>query len=217
MSSKSESQTTLAERIRAAFWEEWLESGDRPASVYRVCKAASVSEREFYEVYASLDAIESKTWGQLIEDTKSELAKDPDFDSFNARQRLLSFLFAYFDQCLDARSRMLIAFPRLRPGRRPPKNLSKFRKAFKDWADDLCKFAIENNEIADRKRLSDAYPEALFGMLWYLTDFNLRDESEGFQDTDALVEKSVRAFFDGTQTQFLDSAFDLAKFLLGRR
>lgn len=216
MSSELESQMALAERIRAAFWDEWLESGNRPASVYRVCKVAGVSEREFYKIYASLDAIESRTWGQLIEETKSELAKEPDLDSFNARQRLLSFLFTYFDQCLDARSRLLIAFPRLRPGP-PPKSLSTFRKGFKGWARDLCKFAIENNEIADRKRLSDAYPEALFGMLWYLTDFNLKDESDGFQDTDALVEKSVRAFFDGTQTQFLDSAFDLAKFILGRR
>ncbi len=56
----------------------------------------------------------------------------------------------------------------------------------------------------------------LYGIFWYICDRNLNDSSEGFQDTDALIEKAINTFFDGTGTQFFDSALDLVKFLIRR-
>jgi hypothetical protein len=43
------------------------------------------------------------------------------------------------------------------------------------------------------------------------------DDSKGFERTDAFVEKSAAVAFDLIRTQALDSAVDLARFLLPRR
>jgi hypothetical protein len=42
------------------------------------------------------------------------------------------------------------------------------------------------------------------------------DDSKGFERTDAFVEKSAAVAFDLIRTQALDSAVDLARFLLPR-
>jgi hypothetical protein len=44
--------------------------------------------------------------------------------------------------------------------------------------------------------------------------FNLKDESEKFERTDAFIEKSTTVFFDLMGRQVLDSGFDLVRFML---
>jgi hypothetical protein len=43
--------------------------------------------------------------------------------------------------------------------------------------------------------------------------FNLRDDSEGYERTDEFIEKTVKLAFDLIRTQAIDSAFDLGRFL----
>jgi hypothetical protein len=69
-------------------------------------------------------------------------------------------------------------------------------------------------EIAERGRLSALYPEALYLHLRGAIDFNLRDESRGYERTDAFIEKTVAVAFDLLRTQVFDSALDLARFLI---
>ncbi|MGF1452427.1 MAG: hypothetical protein ACFB21_10185 [Opitutales bacterium] len=205
-----------ADRILDAFWEYRLEHGCPPASAYVLCKQLGLSEREFYQHFASLDAIESVTWERLITATEATLRADADYAGYPARQKLLAFFYTYFEHALGQRSRLLAAFPRFKPGP-VPCPLDRARKAFVAWAETVVDEAIASQEFADRKQLSERYPDLLFGLFWYVADFNLRDRSDGFQDSDAMVEKSVNTFCDGAGNQFLDSAFDLAKFVLGRR
>ena len=202
--------------VLASFWTHWLEEGERPKSVFKLCQIAGVSERDFYSQYGSLDALEKASWRQLVRDTIAKLESDAEYGTYNARQKLLAFYYTYFDIALEWRSRLLLAFPKFRVGF-PPDNLKGFREAFIDWVKPVLKEAVDTNEIAERKRINDRYPEAIFGMAWFLTDYNLMDESEGFQDTDALVEKTVNTFFDAAPTQVVDTGFDLLKFLIGRR
>jgi hypothetical protein len=44
-------------------------------------------------------------------------------------------------------------------------------------------------------------------------DFSLKDDSRGYERTDAFIEKSVAVAFDLIRTQVVDSALDLARFL----
>ncbi len=64
--------------------------------------------------------------------------------------------------------------------------------------------------------LSKTYPQGLFGHFVTAVEFNLADDSAGFERTDAYIEKSVKLAFDVIGTQALDSAFDLVRFLSGR-
>jgi hypothetical protein len=45
-------------------------------------------------------------------------------------------------------------------------------------------------------------------------EYFLKDESQGFERTDAFIEKTVEFAFDLLRTQAIDSAADLARFLL---
>ena len=43
--------------------------------------------------------------------------------------------------------------------------------------------------------------------------FNLQDDSEGYERTDEFIEKTVKLAFELIRTQAIDSALDLGKFL----
>ena len=206
----------LADRILEGYWAHRLEHGTPPPSGYALAQKLGISERELFQHFSSLDSLEAATWERLVAKTIATLQADADYPAYPARQKILAFHFTYFEHALNQRSRLLQAFPRFKPGP-VPCPLKAARKTFERWAEEVVQEGIESQEFADRKGLTDRYPQALFGVFWYVADFNLRDTSYRFEDTDALVEKVVSTFADGASNSFLDSAFDLARFLIGRR
>ncbi|MFC4995699.1 hypothetical protein ACFPTZ_26125, partial [Rubritalea tangerina] len=88
------------------------------------------------------------------------------------------------------------------------------RESFITWADALVLDAVNAGEFADRKKFNELYAKGLFEQLRFLIDYYRKDSSDNFQDTDALVEKSVRFFADSARSGVLDSALDLARFML---
>ncbi len=208
-------ETPLATRILDAYWAFRLAHGRAPASVYALCKEVGIAEREFFSLFSSLDTLEALTWKALVTETIATLEADGEYGGYPARQKLLAFFFTFFELALGQRSRLLLAFPRFRVGG-VPAVMEKAQKVFFKWADCVVQEGIDAKEFADRKRLSDRYPNLLFGAFWFLVDYNLKDESDRFEDTDALIEKTVNTFCDGARSQVFDSAFDLAKFLIGR-
>ncbi|MEI7774534.1 MAG: hypothetical protein WCK17_07130, partial [Verrucomicrobiota bacterium] len=57
------------------------------------------------------------------------------------------------------------------------------------------------------------YPDAFYTHFRGVIDFSLKDDSRGYERTDAFIEKSVAVAFDLIRTQVVDSALDLARFL----
>ncbi|MEM0969579.1 MAG: TetR/AcrR family transcriptional regulator, partial [Verrucomicrobiota bacterium] len=55
------------DRIKQAYTEHLLDHGDQPASVYSFVKSLEISEREFYEEFASFDAVEAQVWLGMLE------------------------------------------------------------------------------------------------------------------------------------------------------
>ena len=56
----------------------------------------------------------------------------------------------------------------------------------------------------------------MFEQFRSIIEYHRKDQSEEFQDTDALIEKSVRLGADIARAGTLDSAIDLGRFLLRR-
>ena len=71
---------------------------------------------------------------------------------------------------------------------------------------------LGTEEIANRMLITDKYKY----LLWYqpvsIIKFWIKDESENFENTDALIEKTVNFSFDLMRSNGIDSFFDLAKF-----
>ena len=88
------------------------------------------------------------------------------------------------------------------------------RSEFLEFAHRLIDHGRETGEIADRRGLTSLYPGILYVHLRWVIDQYLKDESEGFERTDAFIEKTVTLAFDLFRSQALDSAADLLRFLL---
>ena len=198
--------------ISHAYWHHLLTKGKRPESVYAFAYELGFDEGEFYQHASSFEALEASYWASLVEETIEVLHSDEDYAEYEAEQKFLAFFFTFFTHIQSNRSRLTQFFPRLGC----MKTLKPMRAAFVEYAKGVIAQGISEGSIADRKKFSEKYPELIFEQLRGLIEFHRKDESEGFQDTDAFIEKSVRFGSDMARSGSLDSAFDLGRFLLRR-
>ena len=199
--------------IISAFSEHLREHGRPPETVFGFCKALSLAERDFFGEFASFDAVEAAYWEEVLGGVVRAVESGAEWAEFNARQRLLSFLYAFCEASLDHRSLMLSRMGGLGPLARPA-YLKGFEARFKTFARALLEHGEASGEVAGRGRLSDLYPDALYTHFRGVIDFHLKDDSRGYERTDAFIEKTVAVAFDLIRTQVVDSALDLARFLV---
>lgn len=203
-------------QIIAKYKEHVLEEGEPPASVYKFSKNLDIPEREFFAHFASFEAIDAAIWRQLVADAVSAIGAGAEWDGFNAQQKLLTFYYAFFEKALDDRSFLLLRFPRWKSRKCATAQLHQMKLEFTSFARTIVSEGTEKNEIACRGKFNSAYPSAMFGHFISAIEFNLSDDSQGFERTDAFIEKSVRLGFDLIASNALESAFDLVRFLSAR-
>jgi len=209
---KSTSKKDPREELEKQYWHVLLTKGNRPSSVYAFTEEIGMEEAEFYKHAASFDALESGYWDRLVEETIKVLHEDEDYANYPGDQKMLAFFFTFFVHSQKNRSRLVEFFPR--PG--CSKTLKPMRHRFIEFAKEIIEQGIEDGSIANRKKVSEKYPELLFEQFRSIIEFHRKDQSPEFQDTDALIEKSVRFSADMARSGTLDSAFDLGRFLMRR-
>ena len=205
------------EEIEGAYWDDTLKRGSQPASVYAFCDKHGLNEGEFYQHFSSFYAIEGSYWKSLVSDTVSALHNDEDVKNYDSHQKLLAFYYTFFEKILQHRSRFTTRFPK---GVSPGKNncLKGFNQEFKKFAEHLLAQAREEGAIrsCDNNRLQEAQEQGLHAQFRTIINFYRQDSSEGFEDTDAFIEKSVKFGFDAARMPLIDSGIDLLRFALPR-
>jgi len=199
-------------RIVEAFTTHLREHGTPPHTVHAFCKSLDLTERDFFQEFASLDSVESAIWGDWILELTTKVSSGAEWKDFSARHRYLTFLFAFTESSLDWRSLLISRFSHLAPVASPA-FLKAFEDHFKTFAFDIISHGISTGEIASRGSLQTLYPAVLYVHFRAVISFLLKDESQRFERTDAFIEKTVAFAFDVIRTQAIDSAFDLARFL----
>ena len=205
------------EKIEAVYWDDTLKIGAQPASVYAFCDKHGLAEGDFYQHFTSFYGIEGAYWKSLITDTLAVLEKDEDAKGYDAHQRLLAFYYTFFENILKHRSRFVTRFPKgLSPGRNSC--LKGFNQEFKRFADQILAQAREEGAIrsCDNNRLQEVQEHGLYAQFRTLINFYRQDSSEGFEDTDAFIEKTVKFGFDAARMPLIDSGIDLLRFALPR-
>ena len=205
-------KTKKSPDLDSSYWHFLLTEGERPKSVYAFTQELGIEEADFYQHAASFEALEAKYWESLVAETISVLDDDEDFSNYPSDQKLLAFFYTFFAHAQKNRSRLVSFFPR--PG--CYQSLRPMRHRFVEFAKNIIAGGLEDGSIADRKKLTEKYPQILFEQFRSLIEFYRKDQSENFQDTDAFIEKSVRFGADIARSGTLDSAFDLGRFLLRR-
>ena len=199
--------------IEQAYWDYVLEHGHEPASIFKFTKDHGWKEEEFYEHFSNFQAIEKSFWRRFTEETAAVVNDDPDAAEYDARQKLLAFYYTFFEGMLQHRSKLLSRLPRRIESARVISGMTDAFGRFSDLV--IAQGRLEGN-IAGPSRLDSIYKRGLKLHFLWLIDYYRRDTSDKFEDTDALIEKSVRFFFDAARWSVIESAFDLARFLAPR-
>ena len=199
--------------ILGFYIDYFLENNKAPHSVYKFAKQYNFEEAVFYSNFSSFEQIEKTFFTSLFQQTMGLLEKSEDFESYDARTKLLSFYFTYFEM-LTANRSFTVAL--LKEDKNKLKSLSKLtelRKHFKQFFDTL---EIEKIDLKQEK-LIEFQEKTMSEMAWlqflFTLKFWIEDTSLSFEKTDIFIEKSVNTSFDLMDIAPLKSLIDFGKFM----
>lgn len=208
------SEAISAKELRDTFIEYVLMNGKLPASVFQFMKTLNRREAEFYEHYNSFQSLEKDVWTGIFEETLIKLKSEEIYESYSAREKLLSFYYTWIEVLKNYRSYIVHTSKlSLRPDNWMSSPIKAFREPFLTYAKSLINEGIDKNEVVKRPYLSDNYDKLVWMQLMFVLKFWMDDESRGFERTDAAIEKAVNLSFDLMGNSVLDSVIDFGKFL----
>jgi hypothetical protein len=202
--------------ILGAYKDFVLMEGKEPASVYLLGKKAGFSEAEFYQHFSTVPQVGADIWKALLEETEASVRNNPEYATFTGRDKLLLFYFSLVQHLKKERSFVnWSASGWIKPGRH-----GAARKLVSSWVKDFMEGVLReaeaSGEVKGRGKIGNHYADALLLQFWFILDFWIKDESQDFEDSDALIEKSLGLAFDLLGEGPLEKALDLGRFLLGR-
>ena len=207
-----------SEKIKQSYIEFFLENGMQPPSVYSFTKKLKMKEVDFYDHYNSFELLESDIWLGFLKETITKIESDPVYPTYTVREKLLAFYYTWIEILKNNRSYTSQTW-RLIDKRKlkTPVFMTDLKVGFKEYARDLVMEGKESQEVTPRRFLDDRYPDAFWLQFLMILDFWVKDKSRGFENTDAMIEKSVNTSFDLMGSTALDSVLDFAKFMYQNR
>jgi hypothetical protein len=203
----------IEDNIKDQYKNYLLTEGQRPASVYKFCLDVGISEDQFYNLFGSFNGLEKEIWNGFIETTIHRLTHDPAFSGFSTREKILAFYFTLLEELKQHRSFVLLQLEREKKPTLVPTYLTKFKATFETFFSSLLEAGKGSGEVANRPVLDKRYPQLFWLHLGFVLMFWRDDNSAGFENTDAAVEKSINLAFDLIGKGAVDTAIDFAKFL----
>lgn len=203
----------LKEKIRQHYIKHLLTTGKDPASVYVFAQDLKISEDDFYAEYSSFDALNKDIWNDFLQTTIHSLHESNEYADYSVREKLLSFYFTMLEVLKKNRSYVLFHYRNFDRKELIPSFLKKARTTYLDYINTLVEEGLQSGEFKKRPYLSEKYAEMLWLQFLFVLRFWVKDDSKNFEQTDALIEKTVKLTFELLGESPLDSFLDLAKFL----
>ncbi|MEX0884671.1 MAG: TetR family transcriptional regulator C-terminal domain-containing protein [Cyclobacteriaceae bacterium] len=214
MAEKEKIQSDKRNTIIEGYIAYVLENGKDPASVFKFAKTLKMKEETFYDYFTSFEGIKKSVWEMIFDKTVANLESQEVFKNYSSREKLLGFFFTWIEELKKNRSYLLAAYDiKLVKDPMLAREMKGFKEKFKDFVGEIILEGKETEEIAERPYLSDKYDEAIWMQVFFIFKYWLKDDSQGFEKTDAAIEKSVNLAFDLMGKSALDSFVDFAKFL----
>ncbi len=202
-----------AEQIKNSYIDYVLTNGEQPKSVYTFAKKLKITERDFYKIYGSFDAIEKAVWEDLTLEAIITIKEQEVWAQYTSREKMLSFFYSYIELLKTKRSFIIYTLKKNPKKITTPLFLSGARFAFESFAEDVVNEGLDSGELADRKFLSKKYKDALWIQFVFIIKFWMDDDSAGFEKTDEAIEKGINVTFDLFQRSPIDNLFEYGKFL----
>lgn len=190
-----------------------LEHDAQPTSVHSFAKANNFKEAVFYTHFGNFDALEQSIFKAFFDNTQAVLEKSNDYKSFDARHKLLSFYYTFFETLTANRSYVTYALKNHSNSLKTLKLLSKLKISFTHYIESLDIPLLEVNQETLEKVQNKTLKESAWMQLLMTIKFWLEDTSPSFEKTDIFIEKAVNTSFDLIDIKPLKSIIDFGKFL----
>jgi len=202
----------ISGKITAAYIDYILTKGRKPVSVYEFVSKLKIEEQEFYNLFNSFEGLEKNIWAGFVQTTLDTLSASEEYNSYPVKEKLLTFYYTLVEVLKKNRSYILVSSEH---GVEMLRNniLSKTREVFMEYVTQLMAEGAESGEVVKRPYITDKYPEGLWLQLLFVLRFWIKDDSRGFEKTDAAIEKALKLSFDLIGPGAVDSLVDMAKFL----
>lgn len=199
--------------VMSAYMDFVLTHQKNPESVYVFTQSIKIKETDFYQHFASFEALENEIFKTFFDNAITLLKQSDDFVQFDAKNQLLSFYFTFFEVLTQNRSYVLWALDVPKHKLQTLKKLVSLKQSFSLFVKDL---EIKKPELFSDK-LKSFQDKSLEELTWIqllvILKFWMDDTSASFEKTDVFIEKCVTTSFDLMDTTPLNSLMDLGKFL----
>ena len=185
----------------------------KPTSVYIFAKENKFEEAIFYKYFGSFEAVEKSVFNAFYENTISVLEKSNDYQTFDARNKLLSFYYTFFENLTANRSYVVATLDAKKLDLKKLDALSSLKTSFTNYIDALEIETIDLKQKNIAQIQQKGIKETAWIQLLITLKFWLNDTSASFEKTDIFIEKSVNTSFDLIDSTPIKSIIDLGKFL----
>ena len=212
-SKSAKTKANQGEKIKQAYMEYVLEHGTQPASIFKFVRDLKIKEDVFYEHFNSFENVEKEVWLGMLTQTLETIQSEEVYDQYSAREKLLAFYYTFIEVMKGNRSFILQTTPMSKKPDMQPYFLEYFKKGFMEWIEEILLEATETEEVKNRPYISNRYKDGIWIQFLFVLRFWIKDDSRGFEKTDAAIEKAVNLSFDLMGRGPLDAMIDFAKFL----
>jgi hypothetical protein len=212
---KAASKKTVTNRssIIDSYMQYVLEHGETPKSVYKFSKDLSITETEFYQFFGSFEGLRREIWNTFFDEAMKLAHKNKAYDAFSNQEKMLTFLFTFFELLTANRSYVLFALAQERDMMKNLSQLKGLRSRIKEFASGLINDKNQEKQLRILKHPVSVFSEGAWLQTLFILKYWMEDNSPNFEKTDVVIEKSVRAIFDVFETTPLESVIDFGKFL----
>ncbi|HSN48307.1 MAG TPA: TetR family transcriptional regulator C-terminal domain-containing protein [Flavobacterium sp.] len=207
-------KTTLTrDKIVSMYMNYRLENNDQPKSVYQFSKINGFEESQFYSFFGTLESVEKEIFKIFLEKTVALIQKDPAYEAYDMKSKMLSFYFTFFELLSANRSYVVMSLKEHQNQLKNLMQLSGLRIVFKNYIAQIISDEVRTQHEKFQNFQEKAIQETSWIQFLLTMKFWLDDESPAFEKTDIYIEKSVKATFELMNVAPIDSLLDFGKFI----
>ncbi len=202
----------MQEKIFEEYIRYILEHKKKPKSIPSFMESIKLKEGTFFKYFNSFDQLEKNFWKSIFENTIEKIQNQEVYQSYSMHEKLLSFYYTWIEELKNYRSYASYVIDEEKIYEFYPSSFEAFKESFESYCDLLVEEGVAREEVAKRIFITEKYKH----FLWYqpvsIIKFWVKDQSDNFEKTDALIEKTVHLSSDLMRSNTIDSFFDLMKF-----
>lgn len=206
--------SNIKQEIVTRFTDYVLKHEAYPKSVYSFAEEIGIKEAEIYKYFGAFESIEMYVFSSFFENAITLLEKDENYQKFQAKDKLLSFYFTFFEVLAANRSYVQASIASKKDIFKKMKILSDLRHHFKQYINGLDMPSLDLKQDILEKMQERGMFEMAWNQFLITLKFWLDDTSANFEKTDIFIEKSITTSFEFMKIEPLESLVDLVKFLV---